>query len=222
MSWNPSCSEGKVKEIWRAGRNAWGMCRLMGIIMVSENNGTGSFILQNNWAMLLCSCSENESVRKFVCRSYKTDTRSKIFEDVLTWMVFEICSTFQLLDNFAKQFREAALRFSCLYAPRSVACPHGTTRFPRKDVPDSRHCGLLLKLSMRPNCRWNLTKITDALYDGLTNILLMITFVTKFYRFSYFYCIDLCYKGDLSYKIYIVARFLCLSEDTRRLSLCGY
>jgi hypothetical protein len=54
--------------------------------MVSENTGTGSFILQNNRAMLLCSCSEDETVRKFVCvcRSCETDTRSKIFEDVVT------------------------------------------------------------------------------------------------------------------------------------------
>lgn len=163
MSWNPSCSEEKVKEIWRAGRNAWGMCRLMGIIMVSENNGTGSFILQNNWAMLLCSCSEDESVRKFVCRSCKTDTRSKIFEDVVTCTSFGICSTFQLLGNFAKQFREAALRFFmslCTSFRRLSASSHSTIRFPRKDVPDTRHCGFLLKLSMRPNCLWNLTKMT--------------------------------------------------------------
>lgn len=141
---------------------------------------------------------------------------------------FEICSTFQVLGISAKQFREAGLRFFmslCTSFRRLSACPHGTTRFPRKDVPDSRHSGFLLKLSTRPNCRWNLTKITDAFYDGLTNILLMITFITKFYRFyhfCYFSCVDLHYKGDLSYKIYIVARFQSLSEDTRRLSLCGH
>jgi hypothetical protein len=51
----------------------------MGIIMVSENNGTGSVILQNKCAMCVCSCSEEESVREFVCRGCKTDSRSEIF-----------------------------------------------------------------------------------------------------------------------------------------------
>ena len=53
----------------------------------------------------------------------------------------------------------------------------------------------------------------------------MIAFVTELYRFyciSYFSCVDLRYKGDFSYKIYIVAQFLCLNEDTIRLSLCGH
>jgi len=51
----------------------------------------------------------------------------------------------------------------------------------------------------------------------------MITFVTEFYhyyRICSFSCVDLRYKGDLNYKIYIVAQFLCLSKDIRRLSLC--
>jgi len=53
----------------------------------------------------------------------------------------------------------------------------------------------------------------------------MINFVTEFYRYyriSYFSCVDLRYKGDLSYKIHIVAQFLCLSKDIRRLSFYGH
>ena len=141
--------------------------------------------------VLVAKTNLSESLCVAVEKLIRVRRYSRMFWHVTS---FEICSTFQLLGNFANQFREADLRFFmslCTSFRRLSAYPHGTSRFPRADIPDSRHGGFLLKLQTRPNCCWNPTKITDALYDGLTSILLMIfTFVpcililSKFYLFT--------------------------------------